>query len=99
MELQLPISDLGHNPGLWGAGHSVITRVLKIARGRQESQSQRRGDVTMEGERESDLKTLHCSVFKIEEEALGQGMQMASRSCKRQEMDTLLEHPEGTQVC
>lgn len=41
MELQLPISDLGHNPGLWGAGHSVITRVLKIARGRQESQSQR----------------------------------------------------------
>ena len=53
----------------------------------------------MEGERESDLQTLHCSVFKIEEEALGQGMQMASRGCKRQEMDTLLEHQEGTQVC
>lgn len=87
MELQLPISDLGHNPGLWGAGHSVITRVLKIARGRQESQSQRRRH---EDDR-SRARGRLCSWWEDGEGAVSQGVRMVSGSWKDKGADFPLE--------
>ena len=44
-----------------------------------------------------DLKTCCCQFLKMEEVAMTQGRQAASRNCKDKEMDSLLQSSEGTQ--